>query len=104
MSRYPFVLFDVGQTLVAPIDSYGAVYHRVLAGLGVEAPTSALDRAIREASAEMARRVTVNAMQVLGGAGYMKDYPVEKYVRDAMVLPIISGGNEALKYFMSQTL
>jgi acyl-CoA dehydrogenase len=54
--------------------------------------------------AEMARRVTVNAMQVLGGAGYMKDYPAEKYVRDAMVRPIISGGNEALKYFMSQTL
>lgn len=54
--------------------------------------------------AEMARRVTVNAMQVLGGAGYMKDYPVEKYVRDAMVLPIISGGNEVLKYFMSSEL
>ena len=54
--------------------------------------------------AEMARRVTVNAMQILGGAGYMKDYPVEKYVRDAMVLPIISGANEVLKYFMSSEL
>jgi alkylation response protein AidB-like acyl-CoA dehydrogenase len=54
--------------------------------------------------AEMARRVTVNAMQVLGGAGYMKDYPAEKYVRDAMVLPIISGANEVLKYFMSMKL
>ncbi len=54
--------------------------------------------------AEMARRVTINAMQVLGGGGYMKDYPVEKYVRDAMVLPIISGANEVLKYFMSQKL
>lgn len=54
--------------------------------------------------AEMARRVTVNAMQVLGGAGYMKDYPAEKYVRDAMVLPIISGANEVLKYFMSTKL
>lgn len=54
--------------------------------------------------AEMARRVTINAMQVLGGGGYMKDYPAEKYVRDAMVLPIISGANEVLKYFMSQKL
>ena len=54
--------------------------------------------------AEMARRVTVNAMQVLGGAGYMKDFPAEKYVRDAMVLPIISGANEVLKYFMSKKL
>jgi len=54
--------------------------------------------------AEMARRVTINAMQILGGAGYMKDYPAEKYVRDAMVLPIISGANEVLKYFMSLRL
>jgi len=54
--------------------------------------------------AEMARRVTVNALQVLGGSGYMKDYPAEKYVRDAMGLPIISGGNEVLKHFMSLKL
>jgi butyryl-CoA dehydrogenase len=54
--------------------------------------------------AETARRVTVNAMQILGGSGYMKDYPAEKYVRDAMVLPIISGANEVLKYFMSSKL
>jgi len=54
--------------------------------------------------AEMARRVTINAMQVLGGAGYMKDYPAEKYVRDAMVMPIIGGANEVLKYFMSLKL
>lgn len=54
--------------------------------------------------AEMARRVTVKAMQIFGGAGYMKDYPLEKYVRDAMVLPIISGANEVLKHFMAQRL
>jgi len=53
---------------------------------------------------EMARRVTISAMQILGGAGYMRDYPVEKYVRDAMGLPIIGGANEVLKYFMSQKL
>ncbi len=54
--------------------------------------------------AEMARRVTINALQILGGAGYMKDYPAEKYVRDAMVMPIVGGANEVLKYFMSQKL
>ena len=54
--------------------------------------------------AEMARKVTINALQVLGGYGYMKDYLAEKYVRDAMGLPIISGGNEVLKHFMSLKL
>jgi alkylation response protein AidB-like acyl-CoA dehydrogenase len=53
---------------------------------------------------EMARRVTISAMQILGGSGYMRDYPVEKYVRDAMGLPIIGGANEVLKYFMSLKL
>jgi len=54
--------------------------------------------------AEMARQVSIDAMQILGGAGYMKDFPAEKYVRDAMVMPIIGGANEVLKYFMSLVL
>lgn len=54
--------------------------------------------------AEMARRVTIKAMQIYGGSGYMRDYPLEKYVRDAMVLPIISGANEVLKHFIAQRL
>ena len=55
-------------------------------------------------ASEVARKVTVDAMQVLGGYGYMKDYPAEKLVRDAMVTPIYDGANEVLKYFMSLEL
>jgi acyl-CoA dehydrogenase len=55
-------------------------------------------------ASEVARRVTVEAMQVLGGYGYMKDYPAEKLVRDSMVMPIYDGANEALRYFMSMEL
>ena len=55
-------------------------------------------------ASEVARQVTVDAMQVLGGYGYMKDYPAEKLVRDAMVTPIYDGANEVLKYFMSMEL
>ena len=36
-------------------------------------------------------------MHVPGDAGYMKDYQAEKYVRDAMLLPIIGGADEVLK-------
>lgn len=54
--------------------------------------------------AEMARRATINALQIMGGAGYMKDYPMEKWVRDAMVMPIIGGANEVLKSFMAQKI
>lgn len=54
--------------------------------------------------AEMCRRVTIQALQIMGGAGYMKDYPMEKYVRDGMVMPIIGGANEVLKNFMAQSI
>jgi putative hydrolase of the HAD superfamily len=57
MARYPIVLFDVGETLVGPRDSYGAVYHRVLAGIGVELDENLLEQCIRETSAEIARRI-----------------------------------------------
>ena len=34
--RYPVVLFDVGETLIGPRDSFGAVYHRVLGSMGLQ--------------------------------------------------------------------
>jgi len=45
--RFPFVLFDAGDTLVAPRESFGAVYARVLATLGVELQASDLERGLR---------------------------------------------------------
>ncbi len=43
---------------------------------------------------EMSIRVTRDAMQVLGGSGYMKDYPVEKYYRDARITNIYEGTSQ----------
>ncbi len=43
---------------------------------------------------DVAMAVTVEAIQVLGGYGYMKDYPVEKYMRDAKIMQIYEGTNE----------
>jgi hypothetical protein len=40
---------------------------------------------------EMANRVTYDAIQVLGGSGYMRDYPVERYARDARIINIYEG-------------
>lgn len=51
--RYPFVLFDAGDTLVSPRESFGAVYARVLGTLGVELPASDLERGLRACWAEI---------------------------------------------------
>jgi alkylation response protein AidB-like acyl-CoA dehydrogenase len=43
---------------------------------------------------DMAMEVTTNAVQVFGGYGYMRDYPVEKYMRDAKITQIYEGTNQ----------
>ena len=43
---------------------------------------------------EMSIRVTNQAVQVLGGSGYMKDYPAERYVRDARITTIYEGTSQ----------
>lgn len=45
-------------------------------------------------ASDMAMEVTTNAVQVMGGYGYMKEYPVEKYMRDAKILQIYEGTNQ----------
>ena len=45
--RFPFVLFDVGETLIAPRESFGAVYARVLATLGVTLRAEDLELGLR---------------------------------------------------------
>lgn len=48
-------------------------------------------------ASNVAMHVTTEAVQVCGGAGYMKDYPVEKMMRDAKITQIYEGSNEVLK-------
>jgi len=45
-------------------------------------------------ASDVAMRVTTDAIQVFGGYGYMRDYPVEKYMRDAKITQIYEGTNQ----------
>ncbi len=45
-------------------------------------------------ASDVAMKVTVDAVQVLGGYGYMKEYPVEKMMRDAKITQIYEGTNQ----------
>lgn len=46
-------------------------------------------------------RVTTEAVQILGGYGYMRDYPVEKLMRDAKIFQIFEGTNEIQRVVIS---
>jgi butyryl-CoA dehydrogenase len=43
---------------------------------------------------DVAMKVVVDALQVFGGYGYMKEYPIEKMMRDAKILQIYEGTNQ----------
>ena len=48
--------------------------------------------------------VTVNAVQVLGGYGYTRDYPVERMMRDAKITQIYEGTNQVQRIVMARQL
>jgi len=51
---------------------------------------------------DIAMKATLEALQIFGGYGYMKDYPIEKLVRDAKLLQIYEGTNEIQKLVISR--
>jgi len=53
---------------------------------------------------DMAMKVTIDAVQVLGGYGYMREYPVEKMMRDAKILQIYEGTNQIQRNVIGQAL
>jgi alkylation response protein AidB-like acyl-CoA dehydrogenase len=98
-----------------PIISFQAVQH-MLANMAIEveaarsllyAVARTIDSGARNFTEEsamakvfasdVAMRVTTDAVQVFGGAGYMRDYPVEKMMRDAKIIQIYEGTNQILR-------
>ncbi|NLZ44202.1 MAG: acyl-CoA dehydrogenase, partial [Clostridia bacterium] len=95
-----------------PISSFQAVQH-MLADMATQieaaralvyATARMIDSGAKEFSKEsamaklfasdMAMRVTTDAVQIFGGYGYMKEYPVEKMMRDAKITQIYEGTNQ----------
>ncbi len=53
---------------------------------------------------DTAMYVTTEAVQILGGVGYTKEYPVERFMRDAKVLQIVEGTNQIQRVVIARNL
>ena len=53
---------------------------------------------------DAAMSVTTDAVQVLGGYGYTREYPVERYMRDAKVMQIVEGTNQVQRLIIARSL
>jgi butyryl-CoA dehydrogenase len=55
-------------------------------------------------ASDVAMKVTTDAVQIFGGYGYMREYPVEKMMRDAKILQIYEGTNQIQRNIIGQAL
>lgn len=106
---HPIVSFQAVQHMLADmateIEAARALVYSVarFADTGVKDFTK--DSAMAKVFAtDMAMRVTTNAVQVMGGSGYMREYPVEKMMRDAKILQIYEGTNQIQRNVIGQAL
>jgi alkylation response protein AidB-like acyl-CoA dehydrogenase len=95
-----FLLADMATGIEAGRALYLAAARRRDAGL----PYSTQASMAKLFCTDMAMRVTTDAVQVLGGYGYVQDYPVERYMREAKVLQIFEGTNQIQRVVIGRAL
>ncbi len=77
--------------------SAGVAVGSALVAAAAAAPSPAVAARAKIVASEAAMRVTTDAVQVFGGYGYMRDYPVEKLMREAKATELLMGTNDELR-------
>jgi len=106
---HPIISFQAIQHMLADmateIEAARALVYAVARYADSGAKDFTKDSAMAKVFAtDMAMRVTTNAVQVMGGSGYMREYPVEKMMRDAKILQIYEGTNQIQRNVIGQEL
>lgn len=99
---HPIISFQAVQHMLAnmaiDVEAARALVYAVARAIDSGAKGFGKESAmVKVFASDMAMRVTTDAVQVLGGVGYMRDYPVEKMMRDAKITQIYEGANQVLR-------
>jgi alkylation response protein AidB-like acyl-CoA dehydrogenase len=95
-----FLLADMDAHTQAAREMYLAAARRKDAGL----PYAQQASIAKLIATDTAMKVTTDAVQVLGGAGYTRDHPVERYMREAKIMQIFEGTNQIQRLVISRHL
>ncbi|HEY7144456.1 MAG TPA: acyl-CoA dehydrogenase family protein [Streptosporangiaceae bacterium] len=95
-----FLLADMATAVAAARALYLSAARRKDAGLPY-GPQAAMAKLF---ASDAAMRVTTDAVQVLGGYGYVEDFPVERYLREAKVLQIVEGTNQIQRLVIGRSV
>ncbi len=96
-----FLLADMGMKVEAARQMTYAAAGRSERG---DADLTFFGAAAKCFASDVAMEVTTNAVQVLGGYGYTRDYPVERMMRDAKITQIYEGTNQVQRIVMARQL
>ena len=96
-----FLLADMGMKVEAARQLTYAAAGRSERG---DADLTFFGAAAKCFASDVAMEVTTNAVQVLGGYGYTRDYPVERMMRDAKITQIYEGTNQVQRLVMARQL
>jgi len=95
-----FVLADMAAAVDAARATYLDAARRRDAGMAYSRQASVAKLTATDA----AMKVTTDAVQVFGGAGYTRDYPVERFMREAKIMQIFEGTNQIQRLVISRHL
>lgn len=87
--------------MATEIDAARLLVHRSAWMLDENMKASKESAMAKVVATDVAMKVTTDAVQMLGGYGYMKEYPLEKMMRDAKLLQIYEGTNEIQRHVIS---
>ncbi|HPP88131.1 MAG TPA: acyl-CoA dehydrogenase family protein, partial [bacterium] len=96
-----FMLADMAMQIEAARSLVYSVARYIDSGAKSVSKEAAMAKAF---ASDVAMKVTIDAIQVLGGYGYMKEYPVEKMMRDAKITQIYEGTNQIQRLIIASHL
>ncbi|MBU4311958.1 MAG: acyl-CoA dehydrogenase family protein [Candidatus Omnitrophica bacterium] len=96
-----FMLADIATEIEAARALIYATARMVDSGAKKIAKDSAIAKLF---ASDMAMKVTTDCVQLFGGYGYMRDYPIEKYMRDAKITQIYEGTNQIQRAIIASNL
>lgn len=101
VALYQNTAFKIAQ-MATEIDAARQLVWRAAWMMDQEKPCGKESAMAKMYGSDIAMKVTTDALQIFGGYGYMKDYPMEKLMRDAKLLQIYEGTNEIQRLIISK--
>ena len=91
--------------MAAKVEAARQLVHASARAIDMGAPNvSKLSAMGKVFATDVAMEVTTNAVQIFGGYGYCKDYPIEKYMRDAKITQIYEGTNQIQRLVIARAI